>query len=78
MDRIEIDPSSKLHLFRGIVKTKEGERLCSSGSLGYLTMRILFRKKLENLGHPPDGFSLHSYRAGGASAAARAGVPDHL
>jgi len=78
MDRIEIDPSSELHLFRGIVKTKEGERLHPSGSLRYSTMRILFCKKLENLGHSPDGFGLHSYCAGGASVAARAGVPDHL
>jgi len=37
MDRIEINPSSELYLFRGIVKTKEGERLHPSGSLGYST-----------------------------------------
>ena len=30
------------------------------------------------LGHSSDGFGLHSLRAGGASAAAQAGIPDHL
>ena len=60
------------------MKTNEGERLCPSGSLGYSTMRVLLHKKLESLGHSPDRFSLHSYCAGGASAAARAGIPDRL
>ena len=78
MARIEINSSSELFLFRGIVQTKEGERLRPSGSLSYSTVRVLFRKKLEDLGHSLTGFGLHSFRAGGASAAARAGVPDRL
>ena len=78
MCRIEINPSSELFLFRGIVKTKEDEKLRPAGSLSYSTVRMLFCKKLEHLGHLLDGFGLHSFRAGGASAAARAGVPDRL
>ena len=78
MSRIEINPSSELFLFRGIVQTKEGERLRPSGSLSYSTVRVLFHKKLEDLGHSLAEFGLHSFRVGGASAAARAGVPDRL
>jgi len=41
-------------------------------------MRDLFRKKLEALGHSATGFGSQNFRAGGASAAAKAGVPDCL
>ena len=78
MSRTESNPTSELFLFRGIMKTKEGERLRPSGSLSYSTMRDLFHKKLVDLGHSPAGFGLHSFRAGGASAAAKAGIPDRL
>ena len=78
MATAEIAPSSELFLFRGISKTADGEKLRASGCLSYTTVRELFRKKLTNLGHSSDGFGLHSLRAGGASAAAQAGVPDRL
>ena len=73
-----IAPTSDLFLFRGICKTKDGEKLRASGCLSYTTVRELFKKKLADLGHSSDGFGLHSLRAGGASAAAQAGVPDRL
>ena len=41
-------------------------------------MRSLFRKKLVQLGLPVNEFGLHSLRAGGATAAANAKVPDRL
>ena len=41
-------------------------------------MRELLKKKLEQLGFPSADFSLHSLRAGGATAAAAAGVPDRV
>ena len=41
-------------------------------------MRDLFRKKLADLGFPPNEFGLHSLRAGGATAAANAKVPDRM
>jgi len=75
MAAVEISQTSNLCLFRGIVKTKDGEKLRPSGAVCYSTM---FRKKLEALGHSATGFGLHSFRAGGASAAAKAGVPDRL
>ena len=73
-----ISPTSRLRLFRGITHTKQGERLRPSGSLSYTRMRELFLAKLAQLGFDPKQFSLHSLRAGGASAAANAGVPDRL
>ena len=67
--------SSTLSLFRGITQTKQGERLRASGSLSYTRMRELF---LAKLGVDSSKFGLHSLRAGGASAAANAGVADRL
>ena len=46
--------------------------------MSYSTLRELFKKKLSELGYPSEEFGLHSLRAGGASAAANAGVPDRL
>ena len=41
-------------------------------------MRELFKKKSTEIGHPAEEFGLHSLRAGGATAAAKAGVPDRV
>ena len=73
-----VDPASEQFLFRGISNTKTGEKLRPSGGLSYSTLRELFKKKLSELGYPSEEFGLHSLRAGGASAAANAGVPDRL
>ena len=43
-----------------------------------MCMRELFLSKLFELGYDSGQFGLHSLRAGGATAAANAGVPDHL
>lgn len=74
----EISLSSELHLFRGVTRTSKGERLRPSGSLSYTRMRELFLAKLDQLGYDRSQFGLHSLRAGGATAAASAGVPDRL
>ena len=78
MAAAEIAPASELFLFQGICKGKDGEKLRASGCLSYTTVREFFRKKLVDLGHSSEGFGLHSLRAGGASAAAQAGIPDRL
>ena len=65
-------------LYRGIMKTKTGERLRASGGLTYTRMRELLQEKLNQLGYVPDSFGIHSLRAGGATAAANAGVLDRL
>ena len=41
-------------------------------------MREVFLAKLDQLGYDRSQFGLHSLRAGGATAAAAAGVPDRL
>ena len=41
-------------------------------------MSELLKEKLEKLGFSAVEISPHSLRAGGATAAAEAGVPDHL
>ena len=38
----------------------------------------MVREALSKLGEQPDDYGLHSFRAGGASAAANAGVEDQL
>ncbi len=70
--------SSKLKPFQGIVKTKPGERLRASGWLSYTRMWELFLHRIAELGFDPEKYGLHSLRAGGATAAANAGVPDRL
>ena len=70
--------SSSLLVFRGITRTKRGERLRATGGLSYTRMRELFITKWRELGCATDRLGLHSLRAGGVSAAASAGVPDHL
>ena len=47
-------------------------------NLKYSTLRDLFKAKVKQLEYPAEHFGLHSLRAGGASAAANADVPDHL
>ena len=73
-----IDQHSDLFLFRAIIKSRHGEKLRSAGRITYSTLRELFSKKLIELGYPPDRYGLHSLRAGGATAAANAGVQDRL
>ena len=74
----KISLSSKLRLFRGVVRTSAGEKLRPKGSLSYTRMRELFLAKIKGLGYDGNKFSLHSLRAGGATAAASTGVPDRL
>ena len=78
MNMAEISSSSSAKLFRGIVRTKNGERLRRNGSLSYTRMREVFLAKLTSLGFNARQYGLHSLRSGGATAAANAGVPDRL
>ena len=65
-------------VFRAVVHTKEGEKLRKSGGLSYSRLRELLLEKISQLGMDPGQFGMHSLRAGGATAAANAGVPDRL
>ena len=74
----ELSHTSQLVLFRGITCTRNGERLRSSGRLSYTRMQELLLAKRKELGFDMTHFRLHSLRAGGATAAANAGVADCL
>ena len=63
-------------LFQPICSTKAGESLRASGTISYTCLREQFKKKLKQLGYNPAEFGLHSLRAGGATAAANAAVPE--
>jgi len=41
-------------------------------------MRELLKEKLQQLGFPSNEYSLHSLRAGRATAAVEAGIPDRV
>lgn len=69
---------SDLRLFRGVSKTKQGEKLRATGGLSYTRLQELLLKKLDELGYDRTQFSPHSMRAGGATAAANAEVKDRL
>ena len=69
---------SQDYLFRGIMHTKSGECLRKGGGLSYSRLRELLLEKISSLGMDPKLFGMHSLRAGGATAAANAGVPDRL
>ena len=73
-----ISGSPELHLFRGITRSKNGVKLRKQGGISYTRMRELLLEKLEKIGLDPKQYGLHSLRAGGATAAANAGVPDRL
>lgn len=68
--------NTELFLFRPIIKSKKGKCLRAGGSLGYSTLRELFKKKMRDLGYPTENLGIHSLRAGGATAAAN--VSDRL
>ena len=73
----ELENTPKECVFRGISVTKNEERLRKTG-LSFSRLRELLLSKISKLGYDPKLFGLHSLRAGGATAAANAGVPDRL
>ena len=78
MERMGMCWQDQLCLFRPTQKMKLGNRLRQSGKISYNCLRESFHKKLSALGLPSSDFGLHSLRAGGATAAANAGIPDRL
>ena len=50
-------------LFCPIQATKKGQTLRESGKISYSYLREAFRKKIVDLGLPPEEFGLHSFRA---------------
>jgi len=58
MAQVGITSDSEAYIFRGITRSTEGEKLRPDEVLCYSTVRDLFRKKLLELGHSPNGFGL--------------------
>ena len=56
-------------------RAKRGEKLWVGGTISYTRIRELVKR---DMGYDSDQFGLHSFRAGGATAAANARVPDRL
>ena len=72
--RATIDHSSSIFLLQGIIQTKKGEQLKKSGYISYTRPRELTLQRLARLLlYDPKKFAMHSFRAGGAKAAANAG-----
>ena len=65
-------------LFQHTQHSKNGEVLKGAGKISYSCLRMLFNKKLKQLGFLAEAFGLHSLRAGGATATANAKVPGRL
>ena len=78
MQMTNIHLGSDEKLFRQIIKTKRGEKLRDAGGLSYTTLRENFKDKLIQLGFDAQQYGLHSLRAGGATAATNAEIPDRL
>ena len=64
------------HLFGKLTSSKSGPGV--RGKITYSHTRELLRQALMRIGVSPEGFGTHSLRSGGATAAARAGVPERL
>ena len=65
---------SESFLFRCLVNTKNGQRLRDLAPLSYTRAQEVVLDMLEAVGLDRKRFIFHSLRAGGASAAANAGV----
>ena len=68
---------SDKNLYRPIVNGKV-QKLKKEGGLTYSRTRELLKEKLQELGFSSTEFNLHTLRAGGATAAAGAEVPDRI
>ena len=78
MTRTATPREDQRFLFRPIQRSKNGEELRGTGQISYSCLWDLFRKKLATLGFTVEDYGLHSMRAGDATAAANAKVPDRL
>lgn len=67
------------YLFRPLSKTVSGHKLvCQNKPISYTTIREAFKSSFKNIVSDINQYSTHSLRAGGATAAANAGVGDRV
>ena len=72
-------PKKGTFLFRGLVKKKTGYVLSANNKpISYNTARDIVMKAVESIGMDKRNFGTHSFRRGGASTAANAGINDRL
>ena len=64
-----------VHELSGPIFTAESQ---GSGAVSKRTMLSRLQKAMQRLGHPKDMFGLHSFRSGGATAAAMGGMSERL
>lgn len=70
---------SSEYIFRNVTKCKSGYSLCTTNkALLYSRLRELFIQFFQDFVPDITKYGLHSLRAGGASKAANAGIPDRL
>ena len=62
--------------FRPIITTKQGAQVRKSGKMSYTRARELAHSALSGIRLDSTLYGAHSLRAGGATAAACAGIPD--
>jgi len=76
----EIPDLSDCYLFRKVAFCKKSNKhvLRSGNHIAYSTARETLLKNLSEIGLSPSAFGLHSLRSGGATAAAKCGMPDRL
>ena len=77
INKAGINKELDLPLFRSLYKVKTGHRVKRQG-LSASRAREILKDKMKPIVSDISKFSLHSLRAGGASAAANAGVTDRL
>ena len=77
--RDSIDPHSDELIFRQLVKIKLFYKMVSKDKLiSYSTFRDHLSKSLLSVVRDPSVYGTHSFRSGGASAAANSGVGDRV
>ena len=77
LERFPVEPSD--YVFNPLTKSKLGHKFVSTNKpISYSTVREYFKSSFKDIVPDIAAFSTHSLRAGGASAAANAGVADRL
>ena len=79
LERAEISENDHRYIFRPSVRTKGGHRLKEADKpVSYTTTRDAVMAAIQDIGLNRKLFGMHSFRRGGATEAAKRGVPDRL
>lgn len=73
-----IELTSEQAFFRKLHVSSKGKYSLRGEGLTYSCARSVVLEAISKIGYPTDKFGLHSFRSGGATAAANAGVNDRL